>query len=127
MAESGLLVVEIVVPVVEAAVLELEVDVPDLVLATFPFPSIMIPRPSMQQLGSLSQQKLPSLHTATLGKKAVPVEYLQMFEQPVVHGKREQAGTMRAPVLLSHNRFAVHPLPAPPQQVNEPWHCVLFG
>ena len=62
----------------EAAVLELdvvdvEVDVPDLVLTTFPFPSITIPRPSVQQAGSLSQHKLPSLHTATLGKKPVPV------------------------------------------------------
>lgn len=78
MAEFGPLVEDIVVPVVEAAVLELEkvdveVNVPDLVLTTFPFPSITIPRPSLQQLGSLSQQKLPSLHTATRGKKPVPV------------------------------------------------------
>lgn len=42
--------------------LDEEVDVPDLVLTTFPFPSMTMPRSSRQQLGSLSQQKLPSSH-----------------------------------------------------------------
>jgi hypothetical protein len=35
-----------------------EVGVPNWVLTTFPFPSKMMPRSSMQQPGSLSQQKL---------------------------------------------------------------------
>jgi hypothetical protein len=47
------------------------VDVGELVDTMAPKPFNTIPRFSAQQGGSLSQQKLPSAHTATLGRKPV--------------------------------------------------------
>lgn len=77
-ADTGMMLVEVVDAVEEGASVELEpveveLDVPDLVLTMFPFPSKTVPRPSLQQLGSSSQQKLSSSHTATRGRNPVPV------------------------------------------------------
>lgn len=69
-ADTGMMLVEVVDAVEEGASVELEpveveLDVPDLVLTMFPFPSKTVPRPSLQQLSSS--------HTATRGRNPVPV------------------------------------------------------
>ena len=76
-AEEGVLPVDDADSDVDAELVEerpVEVDdgMPNFVLTTLPFPSKIMPRSSMQHLGSLSQQKLPSSHTATLGRNPVP-------------------------------------------------------
>jgi hypothetical protein len=66
------LLLEVVVTEVDEAEVGEEVEVelrPLSVKAMSPLPSKTIPRPSWQQAGSLSQQKLPSLQTFTRGRK----------------------------------------------------------
>jgi hypothetical protein len=66
------LLLEVVVTEVDDAEVGEEVEVelrPLSVKAMSPLPSKTIPRPSWQQAGSLSQQKLPSLQTFTRGRK----------------------------------------------------------
>jgi hypothetical protein len=66
------LLLEVVVTEVDEAEVGEEVEVelrPLSVKAMSPLPSKTRPRPSWQQAGSLSQQKLPSLQTFTRGRK----------------------------------------------------------
>ena len=74
MFEAGLLPAEVVEGAsVDIELSEVEVDRPEFVLTTFPFPSKTIPLPSSQHPGKLSQQKLPSSQISTRGRNPVPV------------------------------------------------------
>ena len=74
--EAEVVVLELVVVVVLEVVElddELVVEVkPVSVDTTPPIPFRTMPRPSAQHVGSLSQQKLPSVQLSTLGRKPVP-------------------------------------------------------